>query len=195
MPLVEHLNAGEAATLLSFMKGQDYRGVSYYEIIAAILYCGMRVNEAVHLTKKDVLWEKGLLVICEKMINGQVWRPKTKATRFVPIPQALRPIIAERMKTQGELLFANSKGHMMNDRTILIKLKDACSKAGIKSVHTHSLRHTFTSVSSEGNIPEVVIQEVLGHKSADMTRRYRHMRPDYLVDRFNSFDYGKKKEV
>lgn len=189
-PVVEHLNSEEAQQLLSYIKDNSGK-VPYYEIIATILYTGMRVNEAVHLTKQDVLLDKNLIVIQQKILKGVLWTPKTKVRRFVPIPAVLRPIIEKQVKTKGELLFANTKNGLIRDRVILDRIKKSCVKAGLKVVHTHSLRHTFCSVSSEKGIPELFIQAVLGHKSADMTARYRHLRPEFLGEKFKDFGYGK----
>lgn len=190
-PVVEHLNSEEAQQLLSYIKNNSGK-VPYYEIIATILYTGMRVNEAVHLTKQDVLLDKNLIVIQQKMLRGVLWTPKTKTMRFVPIPVVLMPIIEKQLKTKGELLFSNTKNGLIRDRVILGRIKRFCVKAGLKVVHTHSLRHTFCSVSSEKGIPELFIQAVLGHKSADMTARYRHLRPEFLGEQFKSFDYERK---
>ena len=194
LPHVEHLSAEEALKLLVYIKEHSGR-VPYYEIITTLLYTGMRVNEAVHLTKQDVLLDKNLIIVQEKVLRGELWTPKTKARRFVPIPGILKPIIEKQLKTKSELLFPNTKNNLMRDRTILEKIKRWCVKAGLRVVYTHSLRHTFCSVSSEKGIPEPFIQAVLGHKTADMTARYRHLRPEFLGEKFKTFDYKKENEV
>ena len=191
-PVVKHLSSEEAQQLLSYLRNTSGK-VPYYEIIATILYTGMRVNEAVHLTKQDVLLGKNLIVIQQKVLMGELWTPKTKSRRFVPIPAVLRPVIEKQLKTKGELLFANTKNRLIRDRVILERVKKSCVKAGLKVVHVHSLRHSFCSVSSEKGIPEIFIQAVLGHKSADMTARYRHLRPEFLGEQFKTFDYERKE--
>jgi len=193
LPHVEHLSAEEATKLLAYIKEHSAK-VPYYEIIATLLYTGMRVNEAVHLTKQDVLLDKNLIVVQEKVLRGELWTPKTKARRFVPIPGILKPVIEKQLKTKSELLFPNTKNNLMRDRAILEKVKRWCVKAGVKVVHVHSLRHTFTSVSSEKGIPEPFIQAVLGHKTAEMTARYRHLRPEFLGEKFKDFGYGQDKK-
>lgn len=193
-PHIEHLNAEEAQQLLEHIKCTE-RKLPYYELIVTLLYTGMRVNEATHLTKQDALLDKNMVVVKQKILRGQLWTPKTKTTRYVPIPDILRPVIEKQMATKSELLFANSKDNLLKDRAILAKMKKWCIGAGLKIVHTHSLRHTFTSVSSEQGIPELAIQNALGHKSADMTARYRHLRPGYFTDKFKSFGYGQETKA
>ncbi|MCP4649619.1 MAG: phage integrase family protein [PVC group bacterium] len=188
-PQVEHLDERETKILLEYMKGKGYK-VPYYELIAAIVYTGMRVNEAIHLTKRDVNLARGLIVIREKVIEGIRWTPKTKQQRYVPVPDEIRGIIRQQLRTEGELLFKNTNGKLLQDRKVLDRLKTCCKKAGLKEVHVHSLRHSFTSIATEKRIAAEVIQGVLGHKSDSMTRRYRHMSPDFLRKEFKDFKYG-----
>jgi len=193
VPQVENLSEEEAFLLLRKMKEKKYK-VPYYEIVATILYTGMRVNEALYLTKSDVDLERGLFVVREKTVDGRFWRPKTKEQRYVPIADDICEIIVKQMATGGDLLFQTTKGHVINNRRVLEKVADACREAGLKYVHVHSLRHTFCSIAHMRNIPETAIQEVLGHKSAAMTQRYRHLRPDFLREQFKSFGYGKREK-
>lgn len=192
VPHIEHLSAEEAEKLLSYLKGTSSK-IPYYEIIATLLYTGMRVNEALYMTKNDVLLDKNLLIVQSKVIRGRSWVPKTKKTRYVPIPAVIRPIIEEQLKTQKDLLFTNSNDNFVKDRQILQKMHSSCKKLGFRRVHTHSLRHTFCSVSSEKGIPEPFIQAVLGHTTPAMTGRYRHLRPEFLGDTFKDFNYGHDK--
>lgn len=189
LPHVEHLSAEEAEKLLLYLKDRPSK-IPYYEIIATLLYTGMRVNEALHLTKEDVLLDKNLFVIQQKVIRGEAWTPKTKTRRYIPIPLVLRPIINKQLKTQSELLFPNTNNNLVKDRQILERINRACKELKLKKVHTHSLRHTFCSVSSEKGIPEPFIQAVLGHTTSAMTGRYRHLRPEFLGDTFKDFTYG-----
>jgi len=190
LPYVEHLSAEEAEKLLLYLKTKPTK-MPYYEIIATLLYTGMRVNEALHMTKNDVLLDKNLLVVQEKTIKGRHWTPKTKKTRYIPIPSVLRPIIEKQFNLKEELLFFNTNSNFVKDRQILQTMYRACKKLELKRVHVHSLRHTFCSVSSEKGIPEPFIQAVLGHQSASMTGRYRHLRPEFLGEAFKGFTYGR----
>lgn len=188
-PYVAHLTSVEAEKLLIYLKNKPSK-IPYYEIITTLLYTGMRVNEALHMTKDDVLLDKNLLIVQEKTVKGRHWIPKTKKTRYIPIPAVLRSIIEKQFNLKGELLFFNTNNNFVKDRQILQKIYQACKKLELKRVHTHSLRHTFCSVSSEKGIPEPFIQAVLGHATSAMTGRYRHLRPEFLGEAFKGFNYG-----
>ncbi|MBF0252641.1 MAG: tyrosine-type recombinase/integrase [Candidatus Omnitrophica bacterium] len=84
----------------------------------------------------------------------------------------------------------NSNNNLLMDRKVLERVQQCCKETGLKKVHVHSLRHTFCSIATEKGIPAEVIQEVLGHKSDSMTRRYRHMTPGFLQASFQNFKYS-----
>ena len=188
VPHVEHFDSEEVTELLEYMRKKDFK-VPYYELIKTILYTGMRLNETIHLTKKDVDLKRGLIIVQEKVINGKLWQPKTKEKRYVPISDEIRELILKQMKTPGELLFQNTRNKPLLDRRVLERFQDSCKEAGLKKVHVHSLRHTFCSIATEKGIPAEVIQAILGHKSDSMTRRYRHLKPDFLGDMMRGFKY------
>ena len=58
--------------------------------------------------------------------------------------------------------------------------EQACRKAKIKDFRFHDLRHSAASAMARAGVPERQMQEVLGHKSVAMTKRYTHLRPSEL---------------
>lgn len=184
----DHLNEVEASKLLGYMKGKCY-DVPYYELVATLLHTGMRLNEACYLTKEDIDLKRWQIVVREKEIDGKVWAAKTKERRYIPIPLEIRGIVRQLMNAPGEFLFQNTNSRPMKDRKVLERLQVACKKAGVKKVHVHSLRHTFTSMSMEKGVDPRITQKILGHKSSAMTDRYTHMRPEFLGKVMESFGY------
>ena len=194
----EHLDEYQIRVLLEHIKKQTNIRLPYYQLFSILAYTGMRLGEALTLTKKDVLLEQRLLWIREKIIYDQkwkekvIWRPKTKKNRYVPIPDELLPAIKERLEnSRSELLFPNSKGKFMKQRQIYEALVNFCRRAGLPRVHIHSLRHSFTSIATVKGYSERLIQEVLGHTTPSMTRRYTHLRPEFLGEKFKGLKYGR----
>ena len=62
-------------------------------MVAVYIYAGLRREEALWLTRRDVDFDSGpygVLHVRAKTINGEYWQPKTKTNRAVPISRTLR---------------------------------------------------------------------------------------------------------
>ena len=57
----------------------------------------------------------------------------------------------------------------------------AVKDAGIPNFHWHDLRHTFASRLRMAGVDLGTIQELMGHKSIQMTVRYAHLAPTYQL--------------
>ena len=74
-------------------------------------------------------------------------------------------------------VFCHKNGRPYKD--VRGSLGKAASKAKIERVRFHDLRHTFASQLVMGGVDLKAIQELLGHKTIDMTLRYAHLSPDH----------------
>jgi integrase len=60
--------------------------------------------------------------------------------------------------------------------------KAACRRAGIEDLHPHDLRHTCSTWLTMAGVHEQVRDEIIGHASTSMGRRYSHVpRPELIA--------------
>ena len=66
--------------------------------------------------------------------------------------------------------------------------KNACSRAGIKNLRFHDLRHTFATRLVLSNVDLATVSKLLGHSSIQMTMRYSHPTPEALKQAVSKLD-------
>ncbi len=185
----------EVVKIFEAAKGEKTR-IDWYTIFAAYYYTGMRKRELMSLRKKDIDFDKGIILIRHK----EGFKPKTDRPRAIPIHPELMPILggpgllrrfAPRNDTgagacndggEDDFVFVNSRGKPFSNDAIRQKLKKLCRKAGIKPGKLHSFRHTWTAHSIMKGCPSDVVQAIGGWKEKDMIERYKHLAPDYMAD-------------
>ncbi len=94
----------------------------------------------------------------------------------------------KRLKIKSDWLFPKFKDGKWIDEQIDVILLDSWgntfSKMLNKPFYWHSLRHYFTTKLSEANLPESVIQEIVGWESSDMVRLYNDQTAESQFDKY-----------
>lgn len=146
-------------------------------LMIKILYsAGLRVSELVHLKVGDL-----------DLINNYGWVRKGKGNKdrlFIiadSLKQEITEYIAGNKHDHDSFVFKSYKG-CMSPRTIQEIIKKAAKKSKInKKVHPHTLRHSYATHLIENGYDLVSVQSLLGHNSAETTRKYLHISSPTLI--------------
>jgi site-specific recombinase XerD len=142
-------------------------------IIILLLGTGIRLSELVGLTLDRISLEKSGRSI---KVRG-----KGDKERIVPLTDevvvALEQYLKGRPDVSSNHLFISRLGDELHARSVYGLVKKYLKATGIKKnkVAVHSLRHTFGTSLLNNGVNIVVIQELLGHKKLETTRRYLHI--------------------
>ncbi len=144
-------------------------------IIITALNTGMRKGEILSLRWDDVDLENNVITVRQE-------NSKSKKTRKVPVNSTLRRVLLrQRLKTGGsEYVFLNPEGkpYLRHD-SLKRSFEGACSRAGIKGLRFHDLRHTAATRMVEAGANIVAVSKILGHADLKTTMRYAH--PDHSL--------------
>lgn len=142
-------------------------------IIILLLGTGIRLSELVGLTLDRVNLHNG-----DKNIKV---KGKGNKERVIPLTDevvnTLDKYLTKRPEVESNHLFISRLGNELRSRSVYHLVKKYLNAADIKKekVAVHSLRHTFGALLLKSGANLVVIQELLGHKKLETTRRYLHI--------------------
>ncbi|MBR7831509.1 tyrosine-type recombinase/integrase [Actinospica sp. MGRD01-02] len=103
------------------------------------------------------------------------------------IPQPLVALLAEAHEIQQQekavvgsawsewdLCFPSPLGAPRDPRDDWVEWKQLCARAGVREVRLHDARHTAATLLLEQGVDIRVVQEILGHSTLAVTKKYTH---------------------
>jgi len=145
---------------------------------------GMRLNEIVNLRWKNVNLTTRIITV-----GDEEFTTKGRNQRYIPISdEALTSILSQRERTKAipignRYVFAKPNGEPFTGDYYSKIFKQACTDAGIdRSIHFHSLRHSFASNLVQKGVSLYTIKELLGHSTITTTEIYSHLNMDSLKE-------------
>jgi len=174
--LPEVLSPEDVEQLLNF-KPTNMIEIRDMAIVELMYSSGLRVSETVNININDFEENKSFLRVLGKGAK----------TRLVPMGRfainAINDWLKERNKIQSntDALFLNTKGTRLTVRSIQLRLKKMAVKQGLPPIHPHMLRHSFATHMLESSGDLRTIQELLGHSSLSTTQIYTKLDYQHLA--------------
>lgn len=137
-------------------------------VYSLLIFTGARLGEALRMRWGDVAGD-------EVRISKQAQRTKTKATRSVPIPHQLVPVLEAHKGKKRELVLGGRWSNSRAASPLLNRtLRRGCHAIGAKEgMRVHDLRHTFAFLCGQAGVDLGDLQLLMGHSHINMTMRYR----------------------
>lgn len=139
-------------------------------IIIIAVNTGMRKSEILNLKWEDIDFNQKIITIRNSKHGDK---------REVPMNSIVYDILWDlsQGKSNDSFLFTKPGGRRLRD--IKSSFKGAVKRANIKNFRFHDLRHTFASHLVMQGSDFKTVQELMGHKTIQMTLRYSHLSPDH----------------
>ncbi|MBW7841184.1 MAG: tyrosine-type recombinase/integrase [Ignavibacteriales bacterium] len=174
------------------------------DLVTFAFYTGMRLNEIVNLTWRNVNLSTRIITV-----GDAEFTTKGRNQRYIPIceevfevlarskgqeeksntPRILRIHPSQRGEIKSGFVFCKANGEAFTGDYVSKIFKKACKAVGTdKSIHFHSLRHSFASNLVQKGVNLYTIKELLGHSSISTTEVYAHLNLDALKEAIRTFD-------
>ena len=145
-------------------------------IVMFALHTGCRKEEILSLNWSQVNLGQKIISLIDT---------KNHERKDIPINETTKDVLLS-LKREGPYVFSSKRGERW--RNITVTWKQALKDSQIEDFHFHDLRHTFASNLVMNGVDLMVIKELLGHKTIEMTMRYAHLSPHYKTRAVNILD-------
>ena len=158
-------------------------------VVERVLYLtaamtGMRQGELLALRWLDVDWIAYRVRVRRNFVRGKFGTPKSKrSSRSIPLADDVARELELLFQTSSyqadeDLVFAHPHTGRPIDRSLLLKwFKAALTRAGVREIRFHDLRHTFGTRMAAAGVPMRTLQEWMGHRDFKTTLIYADYAP------------------
>jgi integrase/recombinase XerC/integrase/recombinase XerD len=173
MKLIEPLTDAEVGQLVDRQNPLTAIGYRDISILVVMLDTGVRLSELCGLHYEDAHVEEGYLKVMGK----------GSKERILPIGASVQKMLwrytihfrPEPLVKADNYLLLTLDGQPLRANAVKLLIKRWGKKAGVPRLHAHLCRHTFATNFLIHNCGDVFrLQQILGHSSLEMVRRYVH---------------------
>ena len=175
---IEILSDDEIEILMKTYKGNSEMSLRNCCIIALMLDCGLRRNEVLSLDYDNIHISQSIIKVLGK---GQ-------KERIVPLGLYTKKLILKYIsgyrsapEFDTKRLFISKDLKPMSESSIKMLFQRLRKRTKIDRLHPHILRHTFATKYLMNGGDVFSLQQILGHTSLDMVRKYSHLASAYML--------------
>lgn len=158
------------------------QGLRDRAMLEMLYAAGLRISELVSLDIGQMDLADGSAIVHGKGAKERVVLFGEPAMRALEAylaggrPLLVAGAVAAAVRAQRPALFLNRFGGRLTARSVQTMIKRHALAAGIsQDVHPHLLRHSFATHLLDGGADLRIVQDLLGHSSANTTQIYTHV--------------------
>jgi len=153
-----------------------------YCMCSLMLDSGLRLHEVVTLTIEHTHLPEGYIIV-----DG-----KGNKQRIVPLGMNTRKFLFRYLSRRPgcaatDRVFLMSNLEPVTDGTLRQMFRKLKQRSGIPRLRAHLLRHTFATRYLENGGDMYALQQILGHTSLEMVKKYVHSTTRKLIPKFPEF--------
>ena len=180
--LPDVLSIAEIEQLFEAIDHSTPEGQRNRAMLEVMYSCGLRVSELISICISNLYLDVGFIRVVGKGNKERLVPIGGTAANQIKLYKDHVRSHLDKIKTgQEDILFLNRRGSGLSRVMVFMILKDLAAKCGFKkSIHPHTLRHSFATHLVEAGADLRAVQEMMGHKSITTTEVYTHLDRTYL---------------
>nr|DAI45057.1 MAG TPA: Integrase [Caudoviricetes sp.] len=153
-------------------------------IILIYIYTGVRLNELLTMKVDDIHLKERYMVGGSKTDAGR--------DRIIPIAECIAPFVQEFYNAALFKRTTHLFDEVIGKTNFRNRLADLCERLGIARRKPHDTRHTFITLCSDHDIPEIIVKHIVGHAtSKNITQGvYTHKTIEQYIEAVNKLPFG-----
>lgn len=172
--LPDVLSLPEIEDMISSVDLSSWQGLRDRAILEVLYGCGLRVSEAVTLTRSSLYMDQGFVRVIGKGNKERLVPIGDIAAEAVKAYMEVRPAAAD--SRSDDVLFLNRFGRPLSRQSMFKMIKRQALICDIrKKISPHTFRHSFATHLVENGADLRAVQELLGHESITTTEIYTHV--------------------
>ena len=179
---IDVLTDSEVKSLFSVFNTKYIIHLRNYCMCALMIDSGLRMIEVVTLKCSMLKLQEGYCIVDGKGNKQRVVPLGNNTRRMLMRYLARRPAIAN-----TDYLFLMSDLRPITISTVKQIFRKLKKKTGIARLRAHLLRHTFATRYLENGGDMYALQQILGHTSLEMVKRYVHTTHKKIVPKFPEY--------
>lgn len=179
-PVIDRIPFSKAEIAILWQNSNKWQ----YKLILILLYSGLRVNELLKNTIDNVNLEERWIYVPKHLAKNK------ESERKVPLHDRIIDLLKYFLDNPHR---GDKKNIILNDSGTVVKYNNFCARDLKKLNKTlehehkfHDTRHTFASMGTEADIPELYMQKIMGHKPKSILyNTYTHIQMSELLEWIN----------
>jgi integrase len=171
------LSVAEVAELLTYVEGRCKKIPMMHPMLMLCAHTGARISEVRRLRVSDLDLNAGTVLFREKKKSKS--SDTLRRGRLTPaVVAALRVWLAS-AHPGGPFVFCREPGVALTDHVVKNLFRRAVKNSKWSVLRGyHVMRHSFASNLAAAGTDQRVIDELMGHTTEEMRKRYRHLFPE-----------------
>lgn len=164
----------EIEKLLEMPQSDSWTDYRSWAIVNYLISTGNRASTVINIKISDIDFNDGYIKLAHT---------KNKQAHTIPICEALNKVLKKYLSlwehTQDDYLFPSVEGTQLGIRGMQCSIQRYNNARGVTKTSLHLFRHTFARLYVLNGGDMAYLQQLLGHSTLDMTRKYIRL---YSVD-------------